>query len=115
MYKRIKIIWLWKLPFVYSRKNKGYMETQNKNIVKKAHNKLLISKVAVLSSLVSIVGITTLTISGTLPIIILLSNILIFHFMKSQFSKYRVYGSTYRITRCIYDSEFRAKYYSSIK
>lgn len=91
------------------------METQNKNIVKKAHNKLLISKVAVISSLILIIGITTLIISGILPIIVLLGNILIFHFMKLQFSKYRVCNSTYRITRCIYDSEFRAKYYSSIK
>ena len=97
------------------KKNKGYMETQNKNIVKKAHKELLISKVAVVSSLISIIGIMTLVISGTLPIIALLSNILIFHFMRSQFSKYRVYNSTYKITRCIYDSEFRVKYYSSIK
>ena len=97
------------------KKNKGYMETQNKNIVKKAHKELLISQVAVVSSLISIIGITTLVISGVLPVLILLSNILIFHFMKSQFSKYRVCNSTYRITRCIYDSEFRAKYYSSLK
>jgi hypothetical protein len=97
------------------KKNKGYMETQSKNILKKAHKELLISKVAVVFSFISIIGITTLVTTGTLPVLVLLGNILIFHFMKSQFSKYRVYGSTYRITRCIYDSEFRAKYYSSNK